>query len=98
MAEHRAMILCTSDLTALLQHNLVPVASQLLSLGLITDEVVSWLLTAQGVSNVNKAQRLLSCVADRVKVSPKGFQTFVDVLKEDSFFDDVVQKLITTYK
>ena len=96
-AEHKALIQCTSALTSLLQHNLDPVASNLLSLGLITEEVFGWLLTSQGVSNLNKAQRLISCVTDRVKGSPEGFHSFVGVLSEDPFFEDVVQKLLTTY-
>ena len=91
------MLQCTSSLTALLQHNLLSVSSKLLEKGLITDEVSDWILTAQGVSNRDKAQRLVSCVTDRVKGSPQRFQSFVDVLSEESYFEEVVQKLITTY-
>ena len=97
MAEHKAMIQCTSSLTALLQHNLISVSSKLLTLGLITDEVSDWMLTAQGVSNRDKAQRMVSCVTDRVKGSPQRFQSFVGVLSEESYFEEVVQQLITTY-
>ena len=97
MAEHKTMLLCTSDLTTLLQHNLVSVSSKLLAQGLITDEVSDWMLTAQGVSNLSKAQRLISCVTDRVRGSRQRFQTFVDVLSEEPFFEEVVKKLITTY-
>lgn len=97
MAEHKAMILCTSALTTLLQHNLLSVSSKLLARGLITDEVSVWMLTAQGVSDLSKAQRLVSCVSDRVKGSPQRFQSFVDVLSGEAYFEEVVQKLITTY-
>ena len=96
-AEHKALIQCTSDLTALLQHNLISVSSKLLARGLITDDTSGWVLSAQGVSNLNKAQRLVSCVTDRVKGSSERFQNFVDVLREESFFEDVVQKLLTAY-
>ena len=97
MAEHRAMIQCTSSLTALLQYDLHSVSSKLLARGLITDEVFGWMLTAQGVSNSDKAQRMISCVTDRVRGSPERFQSFVGVLREESYFEEVVQKLITTY-
>ena len=91
------MIQCTSSLTALLQYDLHSVSSKLLAQGLITDEVFGWMLTAQGVSNSDKAQRMVSCVTDRVRGSPERFQSFVGVLREESYFEEVVQKLITTY-
>ena len=97
MAEHRTMLQCTSSLTALLQHNLTSISAKLLARGLITDEVSDWMLTAQGISNRDKAQRMVSCVTDRVKGSPQRFQSFVDVLSEEPYFEEVVQKLTTTY-
>ena len=97
MAEHRTMLQCTSSLTGLLQHNLTSVSAKLLARGLITDEVSDWMLTAQGVSNRDKAQRMVSCVTDRVKGSPQRFQSFVDVLNEEPYFEEVVQKLTMTY-
>lgn len=97
MAEHRTMLQCTSSLIALLQHNLTSVSAKLLARGLITDEVSDWMLTAQGVSNRDKAQRMVSCVTDRVKGSPQRFQNFIDVLSEESYFEEVVQKLVTIY-
>jgi hypothetical protein len=97
MAEHRTMLQCTSSVTALLQHNLTSISPKLLERGLITDEVSDWMLTAQGVSNRDKAQRMFSCVTDRVRGSPQRFQSFVDILSGEPYFEEIVQKLITTY-
>ena len=53
-------------------------------------------LSAEGVANHSKAARLLSCVIDRVKECADRYQVFIDVLGEDTFFEDVMQKLSET--
>ena len=94
--EYRALLQCASGLTDLLQHNL-SVSSKLLEKGLITKDVHDFVLTAQGVSNQVKAARLVSCLTDRVKDAAQVFHDFVDLLKEDPFFVDIVEKLNTEH-
>jgi hypothetical protein len=94
--EYRALLQCAHGLTDLLQHNL-SVSDKLLEKGWITRDVHGWALTAKGVSDHDKASRLVSCLADRVKEAAQVFHDFVDVLKEDSFFADIVEKINTEY-
>lgn len=91
--EMRALLQCSANLTNHLQHNILAVSSSLLAKGLITDELFQWVLTAQGVSALNKAARVVACISDRVRGSPESFDDFVGVLKEDQYYDDVVEKL-----
>lgn len=96
-AEYQAFSQCLSDLTTLLKHNHLSVSSKLLERGLITDDVYSWVLSASGVSGLEKASRLLSCVSTRIKASPQHFHDFVGILSEDVFFKDVVDTLRSLY-
>ena len=93
--ETRALQQCSADLTNHLQHNILAVSSSLLAKGLITDELFQWVLTAQGVSALNKAARVVACISDRVRGSPESFDALLDVLKQDQYYADVVEKLTT---
>lgn len=90
--EYRALLQCAYGLTDLLQHNL-SVSDKLLEKGLIAKDVHDYVLTAHGVSNQHKASRLVSCLTDRVKDAAQVFHEFVAVLKEDPFFNDIVEKI-----
>ena len=90
--EYQSLLYCTSGLTDLLQHNL-SVSGKLLEKGLVTRDVRDWIQTAQGVSNKDKAGRLVSCVTDSIKESAERFHVLIGILKEDSFFDDIVEKI-----
>jgi hypothetical protein len=94
--EYRALLQCAHGLIDLLQHNL-SVSDKLLEKGWITRDVHGWALTARGVSDHDKASRLVSCLADRVKDAAQVFHDFVDILKEDSFFADIVEKINAEY-
>ena len=95
--ERKAVVQCTSDLTSLLKHNL-SCSGKLLEKGLITEAVHNYVLTAQGVSTLEKAARLVSCLADRVGASSQLFQELVQALKEiDPFCGDIVDKLTSLH-
>ena len=94
--EHRALLSCLSSLTDSLQHNL-SLSDKLLEKGLVTEEVHRWQLTATAVSNRDKAARLLSCVTDRVKGSTQLYLVFIDILKDELYFKDVVEKICTEH-
>ena len=79
--ERKAVVQCTSDLTSFLKHNL-SCSGKLLEKGLITEAVYNYVLTAQGVSTLEKAARVVSCLADRIGESSQLFQELVQVLKE----------------
>ena len=54
--------------------------------------------TAQGVSTLEKAARVVSCLADRVGESSQLFQELVQALKEiDPFCGDIVDKLTSLH-
>ena len=94
--EHKSLIQCASGLTDLLQHNILSVSAKLLEKGLVTKDVHDSILT-EGVSSHNKAAKLVSCVTDRVKGSARRFRDFIDVLKGDSYFDDIVQEITSIH-
>ena len=89
MAEHRALQKCADTLTSLLQHQVVTISTSLLAKGLSTDDLHGWVLTANGVSNKEKATRILACVMDQVKARTQSFKLFVEVLEENSRNDAV---------
>ena len=90
--EHQALLSCLSSITVTLQHTL-SLSDKLLEKGLITREVHGWQLDVLGVSNHDKAARLLACVTDRVKGSSQLYHVFVAILKEELYFKDVVEKI-----
>ena len=93
----KTVLQCTSDLISLLKHNL-SCSGKLLEKGLITEAVHDWILTAQGVSNQEKASRLVSCLADKVKGSSQQFHVLLEVLKEtDPFCGDIIDKLTSLH-
>ena len=94
--EFKALLQCSSGLTDLLQHN-ISVSARLLEKGLVTKDIHDWILTSQGTSNQDKAARLVSCVTDRVKNSAQVFHEFVDMLNDEPFFVDVVDKLTSLH-
>lgn len=91
--EYKALIECSSDVALLLQHEYLSTANKLLQRALITDQVYGWVLSAHGVSHHDKATRMVSCVTDKVKHSPEAFHIFLGVLRENSFFRDVADRL-----
>ena len=95
--ERKAVVQCTSDLTSFLKHNL-SCSGKLLEKGLITEAVHNYVLTAQGVSTLEKAARVVSCLTDRVGESSQLFQELVQALKEiDPFCGDIVDKLTSLH-
>ena len=92
--EYKSLIKFTGDLSNLLQHNVVTVSGRLLEKGLVTKDVHDSMLTTEGVSKGDKAARLVSCVLDRIKDSSRCFQDFIAVLREDSYFEDIVLKIL----
>ena len=89
MAEHRALQKCAKTLTNLLQHQVETISSSLLGKRLSTDDLHNWVLTAKGVSNKEKAARILDCVMGQVKARTQSFNLFVEVLEENSRSDAV---------
>ena len=95
--EYRSLAKFTTTLSTLLQHNIVTVSGQLLEKGLVTKDVYDSILSTESVSSQKNAARLVSCVLDRVKTSAKCFQEFVDVLRQDSYNEVVVVKILAVY-
>ena len=94
MAEqYQSLVQCADDLTQLIQHNVVSVSSKLFAKGLVAKDVHDSVLSVDGASNQSKAAKLLSCVLDKIKESADQCQNFIDVLGEDSYFDNIVLKI-----
>ena len=91
--EYQSLLRFADDLTQLIQHNVVSVSSKLFAKGLVAKDVHDSVLSVDGASNQSKAAKILSCVLDKIKESGDRCQYFIDVLGEDSYFDDIVLKL-----
>ena len=91
--EYQSLLQFADDLTQLIQHNVVSVSSKLFAKGLVAKDVHDSVLSVDGASNQSKAAKLLSCVLDKIKESGDQCQYFIDVLGEDSYFDNIVLKL-----
>ena len=91
--EYQSLLQFADDLTQLIQHNVVSVSSKLFAKGLVAKGVHDSVLSVDGASNQSKAAKLLSCVLDKIKESGDQCQYFIDVLGEDSYFDNIVLKL-----
>ena len=94
--EYRALLRCAHWLTAMLQHKL-SISDKLLEKGWISRDLHSWVFAARGVSDHEKASRLVSDLANRVSDVAQVFHDFVAVLKEDPFFIDIIEKINTEY-
>ena len=97
MAEHKALLKCTDCITDLLQHQVLSISSKLLEKGLTAKEVHGWVLTSKGVSDREKAARLVASVTDHVKSSPDKYPVFVGILKDEPFFEEAVKNLSSEY-
>jgi hypothetical protein len=91
--EYQSLLQFADDLTQLIQHNVVSVSSKLFSKGLVAKDVHDSVLSVDGASNQSKAAKLLSCVLDKIKESGDQYQPFIDVLGEDSYFNNIVLKI-----
>ena len=97
MAEHSALLKCAGCITDLLQHQVLSISIKLLEKGLTTKEIHDWVLTAKGVSDREKAARLMSGVTDHVKSCPEKYSVFVGILKKEPFLKDAVENLSSEY-
>ena len=91
--EYQSLVQYTSDLTQLIQHNVVSLSSDFFAKGLVAKDVHDSVLSVDGASNQSKAAKLLSCVIDKIRDSCGRFQDFIDVLVKDPYFDDIVLKI-----
>jgi hypothetical protein len=90
---YQSLLQFADDLTQLIQHNVVSVSSKLFTKGLIAKDIHDSVLSIDGASNQSKAAKLLSCVLDKIRESGDQCQHFIDVLREDSYFDTIVLKI-----
>ena len=91
--EYQSLVQCADDLTRLIQHNVVSLSSKLFAKSLVAKDVHDSVLSVDGSSKQSKAANLLSCVLDKIKESAGRIQDFIDVLGEDSYFEDLVLKI-----
>ena len=88
---------CFAVLAESIQHDVSLASNKLYERGLLTREVHGWLLTTKGVSDYDKASRLLTCVLDKVKSSKQLYHEFLDILKDELYFKDIVETISTEH-
>ena len=92
--EYQILVQFNDDLTQLIQHNVVSMSSKLFAKGLVPKDVHDSSITSVDTNQL-KAAKLLLCVLDKIKGSAgRYFQDFIDILRDDSYFEDVVLKII----
>ena len=63
--------------------------------GLITDEIKNIVLSVNGTSEGMKANILLSAIKERIKGDPSAFDTFIKILRSESAYEHLADKLAT---
>ena len=95
-SEYKTFIQLTDELTTALSHDLTNIAGKLLAKNVITVTVYDMVIEAQspGVTNKDKASRLIACVRDKVKSNPEAFSIFMEVLQDgDPYLEDTIKQL-----
>ena len=54
-------------------------------------------MTAHGVSDEEKAARIVHCVTDQVKNCAQKFHDFIEVLKGEPVYGEIVDKILSAY-
>ncbi len=62
---------------------------------LISETVHHRMLTT-GITDTNKASELVAAVRDRVKLHPKSFHVFMDILREEPVYAPLVNRIEST--
>ena len=87
------------DLAELLNHCVPRTTIQLYSKNLVTKEVKEWTQSAQGVSDFEKAIKVLSSAETIIKHSPDLFNVFLSsLIAAESSFDEIVEKISKDYE
>ena len=97
MAEVKTLNECNNDLITALSLEPLHIASELLAESLIPSSIMEE-MQVLGVSNQQKAAKLIFAVMSAVKLNPQKYHVLVDVLKNDPSRDDIVKILATTYQ
>lgn len=83
--------------TAAIQSDIVTVANKAYSKRLISENVHSRILTT-AIPDVNKASELMSAVLRRVKLHPKSYQKFMEILREEPAYSHLVKTIERSVK
>ena len=95
--EYETVIQCTSMLRTAVQDHLLTLSGHLLGRHLISPEQDSELRNEMH-SETSRAARLIKMVQGRVKLSPKWYHMFIEVLEgEEDNFRDILKYLKDTY-
>ena len=95
--EVKAIRMQIHDLTTALSNEPVGMAGILLSKELISSQVYSQTLI-NSVTSAEKAAILVEAVGNTIKIAPVKFQCFLEILSEQVWAKEVVEKLRTTYQ
>lgn len=95
--EYNSLLQFRSDLINCLQH-CPSVVENLLEEGLVTEDVHEWILTARGVSDRDRARRLVSCVTACIRHSADKFNIFIEVLQRYPYLSCVAGRIHAEYR
>lgn len=84
--------------TVLSSSNLTDIASKLVAKGLIPQGLYDNIVyPVPGITEKQRAGQVVSRIRDVVKSSPQKFGDFVEILRGDSYNEDLVKKLDSNY-
>ena len=95
--EVKSILKQTHDLTTALSNDSLGVAGILLSKELICSEVYSKMLI-DSYTPAKKAAILVEAVRNTVEIAPVKFQWFLEILSEQVWAKEVVERLLSTYQ
>ena len=95
--EVKAIRMQIHNLTTVLSNEPVGMAGILLSKELISSQVYSQTLI-NSVTSAEKAAILVEAVGNTIEIAPVKFQRFLEILSEQVWAEEVVEKLRATYQ
>lgn len=95
--EYITLVHCTQKLRHAVQDDVITLSDQLLEAGLIThDQYIELKNESRGVSE--RADTLIRSVLNKVQLSPRSYDTFIDILSRESHkYSDILRILSETY-
>lgn len=82
---------CFADLTTGIQYGVGRISSVAYSRDLICDSVLQQVMESH--QSQNKTMFLLKAIEFKISDDSRNFQRFVDILKEEACYDNIVKKL-----
>ena len=92
--EHKVFTQSFDEIVTALSSNLIDIAGKLVAEGLISRDLYQNIVCpVPGITEKQRTGQLVSHIGDVVKSSPQKFGVFVEILRGDLYYGDVVKHI-----